>query len=220
MPLRVNMATSLDGRIAPASREKVRLGTKEDIRRMDELRAWADAVVVGAGTLRAEDPPMGLRDEELLEQRRSQGRPEQPALVVLTRSMDIPADRAFRTGGRVIVAVPESATETPEAIASGAEVWRIGEETVDPRDLLGRLAEEGLERVLLEGGGRLAAHFFLADVVDEVRLTLTPWLIGGEDAPTMADLGRPMEPPRRFELVCLERAEDEVFLTYVRREER
>lgn len=220
MPLRVNMATSLDGRIAPASREKVRLGTKEDIRRMDELRAWADAVVVGAGTLRAEDPPMGLRDEELLEQRRSQGRPEQPALVVLTRSMDIPADRAFRTGGRVIVAVPESAPETPEAIASGAEVWRIGEDMVDPRDLLGRLAEEGLERVLLEGGGRLAAHFFLADVVDEVHLTLTPWLIGGEDAPTMADLGRPMDFPRRFELVCLEREEDEVFLTYVRWEGR
>ncbi|MFO7768742.1 MAG: dihydrofolate reductase family protein [bacterium] len=220
MPLRVNMATSLDGRIAPASREKVRLGTDEDIRRMDTLRAWADAVVVGAGTLRAEDPPMGLRDEELLARRRETGGPEQPALVVVTRSMEVPADRAFRTGGRVIVAAPASAPEPPDEIAAAAEVWRIGEAAVDPLLLTERLEAEGLERVLLEGGGALAAHFFDADLVDELYVTITPWLLGGEEAPTMADLGRPMDPPARFELVDMDVREDEVFLRYVRTGQR
>ena len=210
------MATSLDGRIAPASREKVRLGTDEDIRRMDRLRAWADAVVVGAGTLRAEDPPMGLREEELLEQRRREGRPEQPALVVVTRSMEVPADRAFRTGGRVIVAAPAAAPDPSEGIVSAGEVWRVGEEDVDPERLLGRLEEEGLERVLLEGGGALAAHFFAAALVDELYVTITPWLLGGEQAPTLADLGHPMDPPARFELVDMDAREDEIFLTYAR----
>ena len=55
MMIRVNMAVSLDGKIAPAERGKLRLGGRADLRRMESLRAWADVIVVGAGTIRAED---------------------------------------------------------------------------------------------------------------------------------------------------------------------
>ena len=74
MMIRVNMAVSLDGRIAPADRQKMRLGGSADLRRMEVLRAWADTIVVGAGTIRAEDPPFALTDETLSRQRIDEGR--------------------------------------------------------------------------------------------------------------------------------------------------
>jgi 5-amino-6-(5-phosphoribosylamino)uracil reductase len=144
MTIRVNMATSLDGKIAPAGRGKVRLGTDEDIHRMEVQRAWADAVVIGAGTVRAEDPPMQILDRALIAVRAGAGRPEQPAVVVVSRSLDLPVGRTFRGQGRHILATVDEAPEPPVDLAGLCEVWRLGRRRVDPGALVERLRGEGL----------------------------------------------------------------------------
>jgi len=216
MPVRVNMATSLDGKIAPASREKVRLGSDADIARMDRLRAWADVIVLGAGTVRAEDPPMEVKDSGLIRQREAAGRPPQPAVAVVSGSLEITGGRLFRSDARHILVTTEQAAGMGVDRAPSAEVWAIGESTVDVVALVERLQEEGMERVLVEGGGHLAASFFAAGLVDEIYVTVTPWLLGDHDAPGLAVAEEAFEPPIAFELERMEEGAEEVFLTYRR----
>ncbi len=216
MPVRVNMATSLDGKIAPATREKVRLGTDADIARMDMLRGWADVIVLGAGTARAEDPPMEVKDQALIRDRESEGRPSQPAVAVLSNSLDLVSGRLFRSEARHIVVTNEEAPEPGDELARSVEIWRIGKTAVDTTALLERFGEEGMERVLVEGGGRLTASFLAAGLVDELFVTVTPWLIGGHDAPGLAMAGQAFEPPIEFVLESVEADAEEIFLRYRR----
>jgi riboflavin biosynthesis pyrimidine reductase len=81
------------------------------------------------------------------------------------------------------------------------------------------LLAEGLERILVEGGGGLAAAFLEAGLVDELRLTITPWLLGGDAAPSIADAGHRFEPPAHFEYVDVDAREDEVFVTLRRKDD-
>lgn len=204
MMIRVNMAVSLDGKIAPASRPKLRLSGKADLRRMEELRAWADGIVVGAATIRAEDPPFAITDDGLRASRIGEGRPEHPAVVVLTTDPDPGTARIFTGPGRAVIATTGRAGTPTEDIPEGVEVWPLGKERVEADRLAARLEAEGLERILVEGGGEVAALFFGAGLVDEIWLTVTPWLIGGDDAPGIAEAGRLFDPPATFHLAGIE----------------
>lgn len=216
MIIRVNMATSLDGKIAPASREKFRLGTSVDVHRMEELREWADVIVVGAGTLRAEDPPFKLKDREASRRRVSEGRPEHPAVAVISGSLNLAGRRTFDAPGRHLIVTHENSPEPASELSNRAEIWRVGRDRVDVVALVDRFSEVGFERILVEGGGEVAAGFFEHNLVDELFLTLTPWLMGGDDAPGLANADRLFEMPPRFELVSVEETSEEVFLFYRR----
>jgi 2,5-diamino-6-(ribosylamino)-4(3H)-pyrimidinone 5'-phosphate reductase len=215
----MNMATSLDGKIAPADRAKVRLGTDADIARMEALRTWADVIVIGAGTVRAEDPPMELKDPDGVGSRRDEGRPEHPAVAIVSSTLAIEPGRTFRTDARRIVITSKSSPEPAPELASAAEVWRIGRTEVDIVGLVNRLYSEGMERILVEGGGGLAAQFVRHRLVEEIFLTLTPWLIGSDRAPTIAMAAQEFNPPAGYNLVTVESSPDEIFLTYRKREE-
>ncbi len=217
MMIRVNMAVSLDGKIAPAERGKLRLGGRADLRRMESLRAWADVIVVGAGTIRAEDPPFTLGDEELRRQRLDEGRSEHPLVIVISTEIDLGPVRVFNGPGRAILATTDRAAEGNPDLPSGVEVWRLGSERVELDRLLERIASEGFERLLVEGGGGIASLFFEQDRVDEIWLTQTPWLIGGDDAPGIADADRLFDPFPRYHLVAVETVAgdpEETFLIY------
>src|SRR5262245_64299358 len=102
-----NAAVSLDGKLAPASRRKIRLGSDRDRARMDLLRAGSDAILIGAGTLRAEDPPLQVRTPAGYRLRMREGRSGPLIEILLSRSLRIPASsRFFRDDGipRILVA--------------------------------------------------------------------------------------------------------------------
>jgi len=216
MSIRINMAVSLDGKIAPASRKPFRLGSRADLDRMAGHRTWADVIVIGAGTLRAEDPPFALSAEAAAE-RAAAGRSSQPAVTVVSASLALPAGRVFAGPNRTIVATTTTAPELPAGTAEQADVWRLGTERVDLEALAARLRETGYERILVEGGGGLAAGFFARDLVDEIYLTLTPWLIGGDGSPSICAGQEGLPAPGRFLLTAIEPGAEEVFLTYRRR---
>lgn len=216
MSIRVNMATSLDGKIATTDRGKIRLGSDADIRRIAELRTWADVLMIGAETVRAEDPPMELNDTDACLCRRREGREEHPAVAVVTGSLNLPVGRTFRGPGRRLVVTTDRAPDPTPQLRAAAEIWRVGDARVDVLALVERLAAEGLERILVEGGGKMAANFFEHDLVEELFLTITPYMLGGDDAPTLADAAGVFESPPRFDLVDIESTAEEIFLRYRR----
>lgn len=216
----MNAAVSADGKLAPASRRRVRLGSARDLARMDRLRASSDAILIGAGTLRAEDPPLQVRSRALLAARLRAGRPRLLTNIVLSRSLELPLGaRFFRDPSvkRLLIAPASAPKRNLLRLRRLSEVLLVGRTRVDPRRLLERLAARGIERLLVEGGGKTYALFLEAGLVDEIHLTICPVLVGGRDAPTAFDGEGFDDPPfPRLALSLCRREGEEVYLRYTR----
>lgn len=183
----LKLATSLDGRIATASGQSQWITGPEGRRFVHALRARHDAVMVGAGTARADDPTLTVRDLGLR---------HQPVRVVVSRRLDLPLmSNLARTAG----AVPLWLCHGSEVDAALAEAWRglgarllacdvLGGQ-VDAGSVLCKLGEEGLTRVLCEGGGSLAASLLSAGLVDELIGFTAGLAIGAEGLPGVGALG-------------------------------
>ena len=174
--LRLVLAVSLDGRLAPAEGGAAQLGGPGDRRVLEEALAWADGCLIGAETLRLHGSTCLIHAPDLLEQRHLAARPPQPAALVVSRSGQIPGQLPFfqQPIDRWLLA-PVSAAPVPGQ-APGfqrhvpLEPW--------PR-LLSGLAAEGLERLLVLGGAQLAASLLREALIDELQLTLCPQVLGG-----------------------------------------
>jgi 2,5-diamino-6-(ribosylamino)-4(3H)-pyrimidinone 5'-phosphate reductase len=215
----INMAMTADGKITSALREEPAFASRYDKTMMDRLRAEADAVLVGAGTLRADDPPLEVRDPEMKAHRRSLGKPEQLVNILVTASAAVdPASRFFagRPASACIVATVVDAPEDHLArLRAVAEVWTVGRGRVDLRELLSRLKARGIERLLVEGGGELNWGFVRDDLFDEIYLTIAPALLGGRNAPTPFEgEGLTMAGQRRLRLVGVDVKDGEIFCHY------
>ena len=171
--LRLVLAVSLDGRLAPADGGAAQLGGKGDRRALEEALAWADAVLIGAGTLRAHQCSCLIHNPDLLEQRRSAGRSDQPLAVVVSRSPDFSQDWLFfRQPLRRWLLSDGPDQPGFEARLEPAPNWCL---------TLQRLADHQLTRVVLLGGAGLTASMLQEDCIDELQLTLTPRLLGGAE---------------------------------------
>ena len=215
----MNMAMTADGKITSAAREYPAFTSAWDRKTMDRIRAEADAVLVGAGTLRADDPPLHIRDPEMREYRRSLGKPDGLLNVVITASAGLdPSSRFFRdahAAGRIVATVEDAPAERLARLAEHAEVWKVGRGRVDLRELVRRLGERGAGRLLVEGGGELNWGFVAEDLLDELYVTVAPSLLGGTLAPTLLEgEGLAMGARRRLRLVSCEPHGDEVYLRW------
>lgn len=213
----LNMAMTVDGKITTAAREYPRFPSPRDRCHMDELRALADAVIVGAESIRRDDPWLHVRDPQVRSVRAKQGKPADLVHVIVSARLDVPADaRCFEHAQRCIVATLDAAP-TAHALGAKAELWRLGASTVDVARLCERLHQEGVERCLVEGGATLNAAFLAADLIDRLHVTLCPLLVGGASAPSLiGGAGLPLASARWLELVGVERVGDELFCTYDR----
>jgi len=215
----INMACTVDGKITSAGREYPRFSSSYDRENMDRLRAESDALMVGAGTMRADNPKLHVRSRRMREYRRSLGRAAGLIKVLVTASGQLAEDSRFFDdtdgGARVVATVEEVATERLRELEGRAEVWRIGRGSVDLRAVLARLKERGVERLLVEGGAELNWRLFDADLVDELNVTVAPSLLGGRDAPSLLEgSGWRMADQRRLRLVDLRREGDELYCRY------
>jgi len=213
----VNAATSVDGKLSSRRREQIAISGPEDFDRVDALRADSDAVMVGVGTVLADDPHLTLDDPDRQAARRERGDPPQPARVVADSRARTPADaRILDDAARTYVLVAETApAERVEALAaSGARIVTAGEDRVDLPTALGTLEREGVEQVMVEGGGELIFSLFEASLADELRLFVGSTLIGGRDAPTLADGEGFVEAFPDLDLTNVERVDDGVLLEY------
>jgi 3,4-dihydroxy 2-butanone 4-phosphate synthase/GTP cyclohydrolase II len=187
----LSYAQSLDGSIAARAGQPLALSGQESLAFTHRLRARHDAILVGIGTVLADDPRLNVRLAE--------GRDPRPVVVdSLLRTP--PAARLFRDGAaRPIIAAVEAAPAAAErALAgAGAEVWRLparpsetGAPLVDLERLLGRLAGLGVGSVMVEGGARIIAAFLRGRLADRVAITVCPRFVGGlSPAAGLAALG-------------------------------
>ena len=214
----VNMAVTLDGKIAAADRDSFALGSGADRREMDRLRAEADIVLWGGQTLRSARGPARVRDPGLAASREASGRPAQPANGVVTASGDISIGlKWFEAPGiaRFVFTGAAGAPAARQAARGRAEVVVLDEGEVSASALLDALAQRGMEKVLLEGGGGLHWMFAREGLLDVLHVTLTPWLAGGASAPTLLDgAGFPAGQFLRLKLEEVREEGEEMFLRY------
>jgi 5-amino-6-(5-phosphoribosylamino)uracil reductase len=218
----LSAATSVDGCLDDATETRLILSNDEDFDRVDEVRAGSDAIMVGAGTIRRDNPALLVRSQARRAARLARGLPASPARVTLTGTGEIdPAARFFTTGEgpRLVYVTAAAAGRARERLrgvadAGEAEVIAVG----DPLDLgsvLADLAARGVRRLMVEGGGTVHARFLAAGLADELHLAVAPLFVGDPQAtrltaPELA--GRPAG--QRMRLAEIRPVGDVVLLRY------
>ena len=193
--VRCNMISTFDGAIAVNGRSGL-LGGPADRRVFEVLRSWADVIVVGAGTVRAERYGPVRLDDGLRNRRRSRGQLPVPPIAIVTRSGNLDWSSSLFTDAEVRPLVVSSSDSDAESRARGEQVADFvlaGSEQVDVSTALGALQQLGYRSVLLEGGPGLNADFVAAGLLDELCLTLSPRLVAGSGSRLFA--GPELMPP-------------------------
>ncbi len=186
----VNVAMSADGKISTRERRQVKISGALDFQRVDRLKAGSDAVMVGIGTVLADDPSLTVKSEECRTSRRQQGFDEHPVRIVVDSNARIPpaASVLHKGEGKRIVAVSERADPRKiAALQKNATVITAGESEVDLVVLMDKLGEMGIQQVMVEGGGTLIAGLINAGLVNEIYTFIGNIIIGGKDSPTFVD---------------------------------
>lgn len=200
----LKLAASLDGRIATAAGESRWITGPEARARVHAIRAAHDAVMVGAGTARADDPLLTVR---------GLGIAHQPVRVVAARSLDLDHESALGRSARevplwLVHGASAPAPDRAEWTRAGARLFKVAETggALDPRAILAALGEAGLTRVLAEGGGRFGAALLRAGLVDEVALFTAGLALGADGLPALGPLGlETLAGAPRFRLAGIDR---------------
>lgn len=189
MHVSVNAAVSVDGKLSSRRREQIAISGENDFSRVDRLRAEVDAVAVGVGTVLADDPTLLRHDEAHRESVRGPDSTS-PARIVVDSTCRTPPDASILSGTRdTYVLTSERAPESRRAALqdAGATLIVSGAERVNLPEAFAALESHGVERLLVEGGGELIFSLFEAELVDELTVYVGSVVIGGRDAPTLAD---------------------------------
>ena len=213
----VNAAQSVDGKLSTRRREQLRISGSDDFDRVDRIRAAADAVLVGVGTVLADDPHLTLDEEDRRIQRLRNGRAGNPARVVLDSSGRTPIDaRVLDDAATTYLIVSEAApADRHDALAdAGAEVIVAGEERVDVAAAVDALADHGVDRLMVEGGGEVIFSCFTAGVVDELQVYVGSLVVGGRESPTLVDGDGFVDEFPRLALDDIDRLDDGIVLSY------
>lgn len=211
----LSAAMSVDGHLDDGTDERLILSGPADLDRVDEVRAGCDAILVGANTVRRDDPRLLVRSPERRRARRSAGRPAHPLRVTLTRGLDLPpAARIFTAGDApaVVYAPAAVAPALADRLGAGATVVAAGGLPA----VLADLASRGVRRLLVEGGGSVLTQFLTGDLADELHLVVAPLFVGDAAAPRLADPGRyRWDREHRMRLAEVRRLDDVVLLRYL-----
>jgi riboflavin-specific deaminase-like protein len=203
----LNMVSSLDGKATLDWRTKG-LSTELDRELFHRLRTQGDAIMVGAGTVRAERYGRMAKNEELRSAREAEGLAADPLAVIVSARLDLPADLPmFGEAAQRVVIATHSDAELPE---TEAEI--VYERSGDDLPLLmARLREQhGVRSVVCEGGPTLNSHLFAAGLVDELWLTLNPKVLGGAAAFTIV-AGRELVDPAELEAISIAQGGGDLF---------
>ncbi|MET7746477.1 dihydrofolate reductase family protein [Streptomyces sp. NPDC005385] len=213
----LSAAVSLDGFLDDTGPERLLLSGPADFDRVDEVRASCDAILVGAGTLRADNPRLLVNSAERRAARVADGRPAYPLKVTVSGSGDLdPKAQFWHTGGeKAVYSTDEGARRAAGLLRGlpGVDIVPTGPE-LDWRVLLEHLHDvRGVRRLMVEGGGRVHTQLVREGLADELQLAVAPLFVGQPDAPRL--FGPGAYPPGRMRLVETRPVGDVVLIRYV-----
>lgn len=208
MEVHVNAAMSVDGKLSTRHRDQVTISGPNDFDRVAELRRTQDGILVGVGTILADDPALTVDPPE-----------STPTRIVADTDARTPTDATVLDDrAPTIVLIGESAP--PERVsaleAAGATTVAAGTDRVDLSSAFATLETRGIESLLVEGGGELIFSLFDAGLVDTLTVYIGSVVIGGAEAPTLVDgtgFGHPDSFPQ-LRLRALEEIDDGILATY------
>ncbi|MHC1610755.1 MAG: 2,5-diamino-6-(ribosylamino)-4(3H)-pyrimidinone 5'-phosphate reductase [Candidatus Methanospirareceae archaeon] len=186
----INAAMSADGKLSTVKRRETRISGTEDLERVDGLRAMSDAIMVGIGTVLADNPSLTVKSKERREERKRAGKDENPWRIVVDSRAKTPidADLLNKGEGKRIIAVSQRAIlEDIGRLGEKADIMVCGTEEVDLKKLLYDLWLRGVRIVMVEGGGTLNWSLISQRLVDEIYTYVGNMILGGETAPTLVD---------------------------------
>jgi 5-amino-6-(5-phosphoribosylamino)uracil reductase len=208
---------SIDGYLSGAAAERLRLSNDADFDRVDGVRAGCDAILVGATTVRKDDPRLLVRSSARRDERTARGLPPTPVKVTVTSGGDLDLAAAFFTSGDAekLVYCPGPVVDAVAARLGRAATVVGGGSPLTMRAVSEDLAARGVRRLMVEGGGSVHTQFLTAGLADELHLVVAPVFVGDSRARRFVDDGRyPWNPDRRATLAEVRQIGDVVLLRY------
>jgi 5-amino-6-(5-phosphoribosylamino)uracil reductase len=208
---------SIDGYIGNATAERLLLSNDADFDRVDSVRAECDAILVGAGTVRQDNPRLLVRSQARRDERVARGLQPSPVKVTVTSRGELDPSAQFFAAGDIDKLVYCASSTPDEARARLEQVATVVDcgEPVDFLRVMADLHARGVSRLMVEGGGRIHTQFLTAGLVDELHLVVAPFFVGDSRAPRFVGDGTfPWGPDRRAVLADVRQIGDVVLLRY------
>jgi 5-amino-6-(5-phosphoribosylamino)uracil reductase len=217
----LSVATSIDGHIDDTGDSRLLLSNADDFDRVDQVRAESDAILIGAGTMRADNPRLLVNSEARRAEREAAGKPAYPLKVTITKTGNLEADLKFwNHGGEKVAYTTDAAAEKLQArLGKLADVVSTGED-LDFGAMLDDLGERGIQRLMVEGGGQIHTAFLSQNLVDEIHMVVAPLVVGQADAPRfLHPADYPWASTRRMTLAEARTIGDVVLMRYLPKQE-
>lgn len=208
---------SIDGYLGSASPRRLELSNAADFDRVDEVRASCDGILVGAATVRSDNPRLLVRSEHRRRARTARGLAPSPIKITVTERVQLDARADFFAAGDIEKLVYCATPRVRDARAHLGPVATVvdGGAPVRMRRICEDLADRGVERLMVEGGGKVHTQFLTDDLVDELQLVVAPFFVGDSRATRFVSDGRfPWNANRRATLAEVRQIGDVVLLRY------
>ncbi len=209
----INIAMTADGKIDTFERKGSAISSKRDKERVDELRAGADAILVGGKTLLGELPKLTVKSEALRNGRIERGMSPNPIKIGVVTRANIPIESDFIQAGParvVIFTTSQTSIRQLETLRShGVEIFVDQAPRVNLKKMMEKLKEIGVDRLMVEGGGTINFEFMRLGLIDELMIYIAPRIFGGTNAPTLASgMGLSREKAITLNLINIETHDD------------
>ncbi|MGQ4516636.1 dihydrofolate reductase family protein [Streptomyces sp. DW26H14] len=180
----LSVATSVDGYIDDTSPERLLLSNTEDFDRVDQVRAESDAILIGANTLRRDNPRLLVNSADRRAARVGAGKSEYPLKVTVSAGGNLSRDLNFwhHGGEKLVYTTDASSPKLRETLDGLSDVASTGE-ALDFGRLLDDLGRRGVRRLMVEGGGTVHTQFLSQGLADEVHIAVAPLVVGQAEAP-------------------------------------
>jgi 5-amino-6-(5-phosphoribosylamino)uracil reductase len=213
----LSCALSIDGYLGSASSRRLELSNDADFDRVDAVRATCDAILVGAATVRNDNPRLLVRSQTRRDARMARGLSPSPIKVTLTERMELDARADFFTTGdteKLVYCASERVLAARSRLGPVATVVDAGN-PVEMRRISQDLGARGVQRLMVEGGGKVHTQFLTENLADELQLVVAPFFVGDSRATRFVSDGRfPWNPERRARLAEVRQIGDVVLLRY------
>lgn len=213
----LSCAASIDGYLGSATAKRLLLSNDADLDRVDAVRADCDAILVGATTVRTDNPRLLVRAQARQDERVARGSGPSPVKVTVTGRAELdPCAKFFATGDgeKLVYCASATVARARDRLGRVATVVDAGR-PVDMQWISEDLYARGVQRLMVEGGGSVHTQFLTADLADELHLVVAPFFVGDSGAPRFVRDGRfPWNPDRRATLAEVRRIGDVVLLRY------